>query len=378
MLLHNRPKEKIRYAVVGLGHIAQTAVLPAFRHAKKNSRLVALVSGDQEKLKILGEKYKVDKCYLYSELEQCLSSGEVDAIYITTPNFYHRSIMEMAAKYGVHVLCEKPLAVTTEDCLSMIEEAEKNNIQLMVAYRLHFEAANLEAQRLAHAKRIGELKIFNSIFTMQVKDHNNIRLQEEEKGGGPLYDIGIYCINAARHLFNADPYEVYAMSTSSRDSRFKKTDESIAAVMKFPDGRLASFSVSFGAFFSADLDLIGSKGRLRLEKGYQYTKSMNLKIYEDHKIITKRFPKKDQFAPEIKHFSDCIQRGKRPGPMGEEGLIDVKIIEALLLSIDLGAPIKLDEFNKRSSNATTAARNTRPSFLRPRLFGLGGHERIRH
>lgn len=172
-MFNSKPKQKIRYAVVGLGHIAQIAVLPAFKNARKNSKLVALVSGDKEKLKLLGDKYKVEKRYLYSEFEQCLRSGEVDAVYICTPNFYHRNIMETAAKYGIHVLCEKPMAITTEDCYSMINEAEKNNIQLMVAYRLHFEAANLEAIKIAHSKKIGDPKIFNSVFTMQIKDQKN-------------------------------------------------------------------------------------------------------------------------------------------------------------------------------------------------------------
>lgn len=376
-MLLSKPKKKIRYAVVGLGYIAQVAVLPAFKNARSNSELVALVSGDKEKLKLLGDKYHVDKRYLYSEFEECLRNDEVDAIYICTPNFYHRNIMETAAKFGVHVLCEKPMAVTTEDCLSMISEAEKNDIQLMIAYRLHFEAANLEAIKIAQSKKIGDLKIFNSVFTMQVKDHNNIRLDEVEKGGGPLYDIGIYCINAARYLFKAEPIEVFAMSANSKDSRFKKVDEIVSCVMKFPEGRLATFSISFGAFASADYDLIGSKGRIRLEKGYEYSTTMTLKTYEDRKIISKKYPKRDQFAPELIYFSDCIQKKKKPEPSGEEGLADIKIIEALLLSIDLGSPITLDEINKRT-RPNEAQKITRPSFARPKLVNVVGPGGTKH
>jgi predicted dehydrogenase len=371
------PKKKIRYAVVGLGYIAQAAVLPAFRNARKNSELVALVSGDEEKLKRLGDKYKVNKRYLYSQFEDALRAGEIDAIYICTPNFYHRNIMETAAKYGVHVLCEKPMAVTTEDCLSMIQTAEKNNIQLMIGYRLHFEAANLEAIRLSAAKKIGDLKIFNSIFTMQIEDKHNSRLTEVEKGGGPLYDIGIYCINAARYLFKAEPIEVFAMSTRGRDSRFKKVDEIISAVMRFPEGRTATFSISFGAFKSADYDLIGTKGRIRLENGFEFAKSMKFKTYEDNKIITKRYPKRDQFSPELLYFSDCIQRKKKPEPSGEEGIADIKIIEALLLSLDLGSPISLDEIN-RKVRPTENQKITRPSFMRPRLINAIGPDGTRH
>lgn len=372
MLFNKKEEEKIRYAVVGLGHIAQVAILPAFKNARKNSVLTALVSGDKEKLQKLGEKYGVEKRYLYSEFEQCLRNNEVDAIYIATPNFYHRDLMETAAKYGVHVLCEKPMAVTTEDCRHMISQAEKNNIQLMIAYRLHFEAANLEAIKMAHSKRIGEPKVFNSIFTMDVKDQNNIRLLEEQKGGGPLYDIGIYCINAARHLFKTEPVEVFAMSaSSSRDPRFKRIDESVSAVMKFPGDRLATFSVSFGSFPSADFDLIGTKGRIRLERAYNYNSNMTLKIYEDRKIITKKYNKRDQFSPELIYFSECIQKKRNPEPSGEEGLTDVKIIEALLLSIDLGSPIRLDGFAKKP-RPNESQKITRPAVPKPKLINAVG------
>jgi glucose-fructose oxidoreductase len=116
--------EKIRYAVVGLGHIAQVAVLPAFAHAK-NSELVALVSDDPEKLEKLGRRYKVKTRFKYDQYDECLRSGDIDAVYIALPNHLHRSYTERAARAGVHVLCEKPMAVTEEDCLSMIRVAER-------------------------------------------------------------------------------------------------------------------------------------------------------------------------------------------------------------------------------------------------------------
>ncbi|MFL5785202.1 MAG: Gfo/Idh/MocA family protein [Bacteriovoracaceae bacterium] len=372
-----KPKEKVRYAVVGLGYIAQTAVLPAFRNARKNSKLVALVSGDKEKLKKLGEKYRVEKRCLYSEFEDLMKSGEVDAIYIATPNFYHRNIMETAAKYGVHVLCEKPMAVTTEDCYSMISEAEKYNIKLMIAYRLHFEAANLEAIKRAQSKRIGDLRIFNSVFTFQVKDQNNIRLDVVERGGGPLYDIGIYCINASRYLFKAEPVEVFATATKTKDSRFRRNEETISCILKYPEGKMANFTVSFGAFPTADYDLVGTKGRIRLEKGYEYESTMTLKTYEEGKTFIKRYPKRDQFAPELIYFSDCIQRNKKVEPSGEEGLMDIKILEALLLSIDLGSPITLEEIHKRTRPGDNQ-KITRPPFFQPKLINARGPEGTKH
>ena len=140
--------KKIRYGVVGLGSIAQLAVLPAFKNASMNSDLTTLISEDKQKLKVLAKKYKVENTYLYDDMELCFQKKEIDALYIATPNDHHREIVELAAKYKINILCEKPMAVTHSDCLYMDQAAKKNGIKLMVAYRLHFEAANLEAVKM--------------------------------------------------------------------------------------------------------------------------------------------------------------------------------------------------------------------------------------
>src|SRR5512141_341228 len=150
------PSRKIRYAVVGLGHIAQNAILPAFAHAGSNSQLVALVSGDKEKLAKLGRKYKTPALYSYEQYDECLGSEAVDAVYIALPNSLHRDYAVRAAKAGVHVLCEKPLAVTSQECKQIMRAAERHKIMLMVAYRLHFEEANLRAIEIVNSGKIGE------------------------------------------------------------------------------------------------------------------------------------------------------------------------------------------------------------------------------
>src|SRR6478672_8368405 len=135
-------KTKLRYAVVGLGHIAQVAVLPAFR-SSRNSELFALVSNDREKLRSLGQKYRLEHLYSYDDYNRALAN--VDAVFIALPNHLHREYAVRAAAAGVHVLCEKPMAPTAVDCQAMIDAAEQNGTKLMVGYRLHFEAGNLEA-----------------------------------------------------------------------------------------------------------------------------------------------------------------------------------------------------------------------------------------
>src|SRR5258707_7118581 len=152
----SKHRRQIRYAVVGLGYIAQVAVLPAFAHARKNSRLTALVSGDPEKLKTLGRRYHVDHLFSYREYDDCLRSGMVDAFYIALPNHLHADYTIRAARAGIHVLCEKPMAVTEKECRAMIQAAERAGIKLMIGYRLHFEEANMTAVRIVRSGKLGK------------------------------------------------------------------------------------------------------------------------------------------------------------------------------------------------------------------------------
>src|SRR5687768_8188512 len=227
----------VRYAVVGLGHIAQVAVLPAFAHARRNSKLVALVSDDARKRRELARRYRVEMTYGYDEFEQCLE--QVDAVYIALPNSMHADYTIRAAQAGVHVLCEKPLAVTVEECERMIAACRQHRVKLMTAYRLHFEEVNLKAVDLVRRGRIGVPKFFNSSFAMTVR-RGDIRTRKD-LGGGTLYDIGVHCINAARYLFRAEPAEVMAISVHSGTPKLDEIDESTGALLRFDGGRVAAF-----------------------------------------------------------------------------------------------------------------------------------------
>lgn len=331
--------KKIRYAVVGAGHIAQVAVLPAFQHAGENSRLAAIVSSDEAKHRVLGKKYGVE-CFNYEHYEDLLKSGKIDAVYIALPNSKHADFAIRAAQNGIHVLCEKPLAVTEAECWRMIQEAKKNQVKLMTAYRLHFEEANMKAVKMAQSGQLGDLRFFNSVFSLQVRQ-DNIRL-EEELGGGPLYDIGIYCINAARYLFQAEPFEVFAYRIPGHDERFHEVEEMSVAVLKFPGQRVAVFTVSFGASAISSYRIVGTKGDLRLDPAYEYAEDLAHHWTLHGKQNSKIFKRKDQFAAEIIYFSNCILKNEDPEPSGEEGMEDVRIIEALYESAAQGRPIKLE------------------------------------
>lgn len=339
-------RQKIRYGVVGLGHIAQVAVLPAFSHARKNSTLAAIFSSDATKLDELGARHHVPVRASYEEFDRICRSGEIDAVYIALPNHLHREYTDRAARAGVHVLCEKPMASTTADCHAMIDACQTAGVKLMIAYRLHFERANLEAIRVVQSGEIGDVRFFSSDFSQDVRA-GDVRLQKE-KGGGTLWDIGVYCINAARYLFGAEPVEAMATAASRPDERFTEVEEMIAAELRFPGERLASFVCSFGAANVSTYRVVGTKGDLRVQPAYPYATGLAHELTVDGRKTSRRFRKRDQFAPELLYFSSCILEDREPEPSGLEGLIDVQIIEALYQSAQSRRPVALDLPQKKT------------------------------
>ena len=336
---------RIRYAVVGLGHIAQVAVLPAFGHAR-NSELAGLVSGSPLKLKKLARKYDVQNTWPYAKYDDCLHSGAIDAVFIALPNDMHREYTLRAARAGIHILCEKPLAVTRRDCDELIRAASKNGVKLMTAYRLHTEETNLRCIDIVESEKIGEPRYFNSCFSFQVTDPDNIRLKRK-RGGGTLYDIGIYCLNAARYIFRAEPIEVFAASANNGEKRFREIDEMTSVIMRFPGERLATFTTSFGAGDADYYEVVGTKGSLRVEPAFEYVDELAYKLKIGDKEQKKTFAARDQFGAEISYFSNCILKGREPEPSGLEGLIDVQIIEALYQSARTRKPVKLPKFPRK-------------------------------
>ena len=333
--------QKVRYAVIGLGWIAQEAVLPAFRHTK-NSTVVALVTGDKEKAREVAREHGIERIHSYDEYDRLVKSGEIDAVYIATPNNKHTNFAIAAARAGVHVLCEKPMASTSKDCRAMIEAAEEAGTKLMVAYRLHFEPANLKAISLITSREIGEPRIFNSVFCQQVEE-GNARLKKD-LAGGPLLDMGIYAINASRYCFREEPVEVMALAGNNGEKRFAEVPEAVSVTMRFPKDRLASFTCSFGAAPIDHWYVIGTKGWIELGPGFEYHEKLKLHTSIDEQEHQKTIPMHDQFGGEIVYFSDCILEDRAPEPSGHEGLADVRIIEAAHESIREGKPVKLEPF----------------------------------
>jgi len=357
---------KVRYAVVGLGHIAQAAVLPAFAHAKRNSTLHAIVSGSVEKLNALGDRYRVPVRASYDNYERCLK--EVDAVYICTPNSEHADFAVRAAQAGVHVLCEKPLAVTEAECHRMIEAAATANVRLMTAYRLHFEPLFLEIVEMVRAGKIGEPRYFHSSFSMHAKP-KGIRTQRE-LGGGTLFDLGVYCINAARLLFHAEPTEVFAYSVDGARADMPEIDEMTSGVMRFDGDRLATFTTSFAANGVSDFRVVGSEGDIHAEPAYEYAEALGYTLTVGDNIKHKKGRRRDQFAAELVYFSDCVLNGKNPEPSAEEGCWDVRVADALYESARRGAPVQLPPFGPERAPTRTQAQDLPPVLREPELVAV--------
>jgi len=246
----------------------------------------------------------------------------------------------------------------------MIAACRRARVKLMIAYRLHFEEVNLAAIDLARSGKLGELKFFNSSFSMTVK-RGDIRTKRAY-GGGSLYDIGVYCINAARYLFRGEPTQVSAVSINSGVAALAEVEETTATTLRFGNDRVATFVTSFNAADVAAYRVVGTRGALHAEPAYEYAEGLAFTLTVDGKTTRKKIGKRDQFAPELLYFSDCILNNREPEPSGEEGLQDVRIVEALYASARSGKPVRIGPFTKRQ-RPTGRQRITRPGVRKPAL-----------
>ena len=335
---------RVRYAVVGVGWIAQSVFLPGVEHTG-NSEVVALVTGHEEKAAQVGEKYGIDKVYSYDELDGLLTSGEIDAVYLATPNFDHVEYAVKTLEAGIHLLLEKPMAIGVEECERMIAASEKSGAKLMVAYRLHFEPGTLKGIERVRAGEIGKVRFFNSSFSQQVSGQNH-----RAKHGfwaGPVPDMGPYPLNAVRNLFGAEPIEVFATGVCTDRERFvdvdgKPFDDTVAVTLKFEAERVAAFVVSYSGGDVDEYRIVGNKGDLFSKPAYQVGTGIKHVLTVEKQERSESFKKTDHFGGELKYFSDCILEDRKPEPDGQEGLLDVRVIAAIEQALKTGLVQRLE------------------------------------
>ena len=334
------PKKKIRYGFVALGDIAQEAMLPAVEHTG-NSAIAALVTDDPVKAGRLAERYSVQHTYSYEQFAAMLASGNIDAVYIATPNWRHAEFVLPALAAGIHVLAEKPLEIDTARCQQILDAQRAAKAKLMVAYRLHFEPATVAAIERVRNGELGQAYLFTSTFAQMVDPANH---RAKTEAAGPVLDMGPYPVNAVRNLFGAEPTEVFAFGSRHANSGLGDFDDTVTVMLRFPEGRLAQFVVSYYGNAIDVYTVLGTKGSLQVQPGYTYGKSLehSLTIGEKKDNIT--YKNTDHFGGEMKYFSDCILHEIDPEPDAEEGLADVRVLEAIQRSLKTGEMQTLPPF----------------------------------
>ncbi len=324
---------RIGYAVVGLGSIAETAVLPAFRNSK-NSKLIALVSHDKSRAQELGAKFGVEHCYSYENYDQCLSQPGVDAVLVSSVNGAHAEQTIRAAKAGKHVLCEKPMATSVEDCRRMVKACRANSVRLMIAYRKYFEPGSVALKKLVSSGKLGRLRHMFSSYT-EIVDPGKARtwqLNQKLAGGGSLMDIGIYCVNSMRWVAGNSPIDATAYRWTDAPKRFSQVEDSIAFRLTHPDGFVCHGASSYSSMAASFLQVHGDQGWAALNPAFAFEEERRLFGKIRGRWFEQKFKVIDEFALELNAFAESIHRGSDPEPDGMEGLRDLATIEAIYRS----------------------------------------------
>ena len=336
--------KRIGFVVVGLGHISEIAVLPAFRHSK-NTKVVALVSSDAQKARRLAKKFGASDYYSYEDYVLALNHPKVDAVVIATTNGTHAGYAIRAAQSGKHVLCEKPMANSVGDCRRMMDACRTHDVRLMIAYRKYFEPASVLLKSLITSGKLGRLRVLHSAFTINLPPGKpgspTWHFDKQQAGGGSLVDVGVYCVNTARWLVGRDPWEVSAHAWTHHPAGFREVDEHMAFQLKFPEGILLQATSSFGAAQSSFLHVIGDKGWVALNPAYEFAKQRRMCGEIGGRWFEKKFPAMDEFVLELDAFAKAIRRGRDPEPDGTEGMKDVAIMQAIYRASQESRPVPI-------------------------------------
>lgn len=329
----------LRVAIMGLGSYG-TRVAEAMKDCKK-AKLVGVISGTPSKIKDWQAKYNIPEknCYNYQNFDAIKNNPDIDAVYVITPNGLHRDQVIRVARAGKHAICEKPMALNAKEGQDMIDACKKANVKLLVGYRMHFEPKTLEIVRMRKDGEFGKIMFFQGLCGFKIGDPTQWRLNKKLAGGGSMMDIGIYAVNGARYMIGEEPNWVTAQETKTDPVKFKEgVDETIQFQFGFPGGAVASCLSTYSMSYLDRFFLTAEKGFAELQPstGYGPIKGRTHKGELTHPHVTHQTVQMDE-------MSDIILQGKQPiVPVdGEEGLKDLKIIDAIYEAIRKGKKIDL-------------------------------------
>jgi predicted dehydrogenase len=335
----NLEPKTLRVAIMGLGSYG-TRVAEAIQGCTR-TKLVGVISGTPSKVAAWREKYSIPEknCYTYDNFDQVTDNPDIDAIYVITPNALHKDQVLRVAKAGKHAICEKPMAVNATDAQEMVDACRKAGVKLLVGYRMHFELNTLEVVRMRKEGEFGEIRFFQGLCGFVIGDPTQWRLNPVLSGGGAMMDIGIYAINGSRYMIGEEPTWITAQETKSNPEKFKEgIDETITFQMGFPSGATASCLSTYNMNYLDKFYLNGSKGWAEMQPstGYGPIKGETNKGPLTEPILTHQTVQMDAMA-------GIIFDGAKPEiPVdGQEGVKDMKIIDAIFKAVKTGEKVML-------------------------------------
>jgi len=343
----DRPEDRIGFALLGLGRLSTEEIMPAFGRTK-HARLAGLITGTPEKGRLLATQYGLpeSRIYSYNDFDRIRDEKDIQAIYVVTPNVLHREHVLLSAAAGKHVLCEKPMAGDAHDAQDMVDACAKANRKLMIAYRMQYDPYMRGLIKLCRSGDLGKIKAIIASNMQDQGDPDQWRLKKALGGGGSLYDIGVYCQNAARSITGEEPVEVSArIYTNPEDPRFHEVEESVYWTLRFPSGIMATLSTSYSNRGAKFCNVACEQGNVLLNPAYGYH---GIRLFVESRgadgftsAAEWKAGDPDQFALEMDHLAICIRKDIKPRTPGEEGLADHRIFEAVYQSAQSGLPISL-------------------------------------
>ena len=339
MSIFSNDSKVLRVAIMGLGSYG-TRVAEAIQSCKR-TKLVGVISGTPSKVVAWREKYGIPEknCYNYEDFDAIKDNPDIDAVYVITPNALHKDQVIRVAKAGKHAICEKPMAVNAADGQAMVDACKAAGVHLLIGYRMHFEPNTLEAIRMRKSGELGDIRFFQGLSGFMIGDPTQWRLNPELSGGGAMMDIGIYSINGARYMVGEEPVWVTAQEVKTNPEKFKEgIDETITFQLGFPSGVIASCLSTYNMNNLDKFFLNGSKGWVEMQPstGYGPIKGTTNKGPLNEPIVTHQTVQMDEMAA-------IIFDGKKPEvPVnGEEGVKDMKIIDAIFKAAKTGDKVSL-------------------------------------
>lgn len=327
---------KLGVALVGLGMYSEGQLAPALQKTQ-HCYLAGIVTGSSHKKEVWKKKFNLrdEACYTYHNFDSLKDNSSIDIVYVALPNSLHAQFVIAGARAGKHVICEKPMAITVHDCDRMIAACHEAGKMLSVGYRLHFEPHNREAMRLGQQKVFGAVKLVEAAHSLNSVE--GWRLNKELAGGGPLMDVGIYCVQAARYVTGSEPVSVTAQEGLKRDhKKFKDVEEAIDWQMEMKDGSIAHCSSSYSV----------KENRFRVETETGWFEVSPAYPYSGVKGKTSegemKFPQVAQQALQMDDFALCIKEGRQTSVPGEEGRQDVKILQAIYKAMETGERVVIE------------------------------------